>query len=61
MNGEFVGYSEGSHNTAEFDVSDYIQEGENEMVAVVHRWCTGSYLECQDMFRNNGIFRDVLL
>lgn len=61
VNGEFVGYSEGSHNTAEFDISSHIREGENELVAVVHRWCNGTYLECQDMFRNNGIFRDVLL
>ena len=61
LNGEFVGYSEGSHNTAEFDLSGQLTEGENELLVAVHRWCTGSYLECQDMFRNNGIFRDVLL
>ena len=61
VNGAFVGYSEGSHNTAEFDLATYIQQGENELLAVVRRWCNGSYLECQDMFRNNGIFRDVLL
>lgn len=61
VNGRFVGYSEGSHNTAEFDVTALLRGGENELVAVVRRWCTGSYLECQDMFRNNGIFRDVLL
>lgn len=61
VNGSFVGYSEGSHNTAEFDVTDFLCQGENEMLVVVHRWCNGSYLECQDMFRNNGIFRDVLL
>lgn len=61
VNGSFVGYSEGSHNTAEFDISVYIHEGENELTAVVRRWCNGTYLECQDMFRNNGIFRDVLL
>ncbi|MDE5891606.1 MAG: hypothetical protein K2H45_01650, partial [Acetatifactor sp.] len=61
INGSFVGYSEGSHNTAEFDVTDFLCRGENEMLVVVHRWCNGSYLECQDMFRNNGIFRDVLL
>ncbi len=60
-NGYYIGYTEGSHNTAEFDLTDYIRDGENELVAVVRRWCTGSYLECQDMFRNNGIFRDVLL
>ena len=60
-NGAYVGYSEGSHNTAEFDLSGKLTAGENEIVAVVRRWCTGTYLECQDMFRNNGIFRDVLL
>ena len=60
-NGCFAGYSEGSHNTAEFDLSALLKEGENEILCVVHRWCNGSYLEDQDMFRNNGIFRDVLL
>ncbi len=60
-NGRFVGYSEGAHNTAEFDLTPYLRPGRNELAAVVRRWCTGSYLECQDMFRNNGIFRDVLL
>ena len=59
--GSFVGYSEGSHNTAEFDLTGFLKEGENELLCVVRRWCTGTYLECQDMFRNNGIFRDVLL
>ena len=61
INGRFAGYTEGSHNTAEFYISPFIREGRNELVAVVRRWCTGTYLECQDMFRNNGIFRDVLL
>lgn len=61
INGRYVGYSEGSHNTAEFNIDSYIQPGENELVAVVHKWCNGSYLEDQDMFRHNGIFRDVLL
>ncbi|HIT32127.1 MAG TPA: hypothetical protein IAC25_04795 [Candidatus Enterenecus stercoripullorum] len=61
VNGSFVGYSEGSHNTAEFDLTGKLKTGENELVVVVRRWCTGTYLECQDMFRNNGIFRDVLL
>ena len=60
-NGERVGYSEGSHNTAEFNLTPLQRAGSNELVAVVRRWCTGSYLECQDMFRVNGIFRDVLL
>ena len=61
LNGAFVGYSEGAHNTAEFDLTPFLHKGENELVAVVHRWCTGTYLESQDMFRNNGLFRDVLL
>ncbi|MCD7723015.1 MAG: hypothetical protein LUH82_03575 [Clostridiales bacterium] len=61
INGCYVGYSEGSHNTAEFDVSKFINSGENELLVVLHKWSSGSYLECQDMFRNNGIFRDVLL
>ena len=61
LNGEYIGYSEGAHNTAEFDLSGRLRKGRNELVAVVRRWCTGTYLESQDMFRNNGIFRDVLL
>lgn len=61
VNGQFVGYSEGAHNTAEFDLTGLLTEGENELLCVVHRWCNGTYLEDQDMFRNNGIFRDVLL
>ena len=60
-NGKFVGYGEGTHNSYEFDLTDYLTDGENELVAVVFKWCTGSYLEAQDMFRENGIFRDVLL
>ena len=61
MNGKYVGYTEGSHNTAEFDLTPYLHDWNNELVVVVHRWCNGTYLEDQDMFRNNGIFRDVLL
>ena len=61
LNGEYVGYTEGSHNTAEFDLTPYLRDWRNELVVVVRRWCNGSYLEDQDMFRNNGIFRDVLL
>lgn len=60
-NGQYVGYSEGSHNTAEFELNEFLHEGDNELVAVVHKFSNGTYLECQDMFRNNGIFRDVLL
>ncbi len=61
VNGKYVGYSEGSHNTSEFDITDFTVNGENELVALVHKFSNGTYLECQDMFRNNGIFRDVLL
>lgn len=61
VNGKFVGYSEGAHNTAEFDITSFINDGENELLAVVHKWSNGTFLECQDMFRENGIFRDVLL
>ena len=61
LNGNFVGYSEGTHNTAEFLIDNFLVEGENEIVVVVHRFCNGTYLETQDMYRNSGIFRDVLL
>lgn len=61
VNGKFAGFSEGSHNTAEFDITKMLKAGDNEMLAVVHKWCNGTYLEAQDMFRSNGIFRDVLL
>lgn len=61
LNGTYIGYSEGSHNTAEFDITDKLTEGTNELVVLMYRWCNGTYLECQDMFRETGIFRDVLL
>ena len=61
VNSNYVGYSEGSHNTSEFDITKYLKEGENEIIAAVHKFSNGTYLEAQDMFRNNGIFRDVLL
>lgn len=61
VNGEYVGYSEGSHNTAEFDITAFLNDGINEIVAVNYKWSNGSYLECQDMFRENGIFRDVFI
>ena len=53
VNGRYVGYSEGSHNTAEFCLDGFVSEGENELIAVVHKYSNGTYLECQDMFRNN--------
>lgn len=61
VNGKYAGYSEGSHNTAEFDITDLVNQGENEIVAVVYKWSNGTYLECQDMFRENGIFRDAYI
>lgn len=57
VNGEYVGFSTVSHCTSEFKIN--LKEGENEIVAKVYKWCVGSYLEDQDSFRNNGIFRDV--
>lgn len=61
INGEFIGYGEGSHNSREFDITAVLKDGKNELVAVVYKWSTGTYLECQDMFRENGIFRDVYI
>ena len=59
INDQYVGYSQGSHLQAEFDISDYVREGSNTVTAKVRKWCSGSYLEDQDFFRFNGIFRDV--
>ena len=56
-----VGYTLGSHLQAEFDITPYIRQGVNTILCKVHKWCLGSYLEDQDMFRMNGIFRDVYL
>ena len=61
INGAYVGYSQGNHLQAEFDISAFVKKGENEILAKVHKWCSGSYLEDQDFFRFNGIFRDVYL
>lgn len=61
VNGRYVGYSEGSHNSAEFCLKEFVTEGENELIAIVTQWCNGTYLECQDMFREKGIFRDVYI
>lgn len=61
INGQYVGYSQGSRLEAEFDISAYVKKGVNEIVAKVRKWCFGSYLEDQDCFRYNGIFRDVYI
>jgi len=61
INGEYVGYSQGSHLQAEFDISTFVKKGVNVIRAKVLKWCSGSYMEDQDFFRYNGIFRDVYL
>lgn len=61
LNGEYVGYTQGSNNVAEFDLTKYLRPGKNRLGVQVFRWSDGSYLECQDMFRMSGIFRDVYL
>ena len=61
VNGERIGYSESSFNRSEFDISRYLVEGSNLIGVEVYRWCTGSWLECQDMWRMAGIFRDVYI
>lgn len=61
INDTFAGYSQGSHLQAEFDITSLVHTGVNQVTAKVRKWCSGSYLEDQDFFRNNGIFRDVYL
>ncbi len=61
LNGQYVGYSQGANNVAEFDLTKYLRPGSNRLAVQVFRWSDGSYLECQDMFRMSGIFRDVYL
>lgn len=61
LNGKYVGYSQVSHMTSEFDVTSFLKEGENTVAVLVLKWCDGSYLEDQDKFRMSGIFRDVYI
>ena len=61
INGSYVGYSQVSHMTSEFDITDLLQDGENSIAVLVMKWCDGSYLEDQDKFRMSGIFRDVYI
>ena len=61
VNGEFVGYSQVSHMISEFNVTKHLRPGKNNIKALVLKWCDGSYLEDQDMFRVSGIFREVYL
>ncbi len=61
LNGHYVGYSQISHASHEFDITDHLTEGMNRLAVLVLKWCDGSYLEDQDKFRMSGIFRDVYI
>ncbi len=61
INDQYIGFTQGNHFSAEFDITDYVKEGTNTVTVKVLKWCVGSYLEDQDHFRYNGIFRDVYL
>ena len=61
INGKYVGFTQGSHLQAEFDITEYVVEGSNDITVKVLKWCCGSYLEDQDFFRKNGIFRDCYI
>ena len=61
VNGAFVGYSQVSHSTSEFDVTPFVHPGDNTLQVLVLKWCDGTYFEDQDKFRTTGIFRDVYL
>lgn len=61
LNGQLVGYNEDSKNAAEYDLTPYIHEGDNQLALKIYRWSTGSYLECQDFWRLSGIERDVYI
>ncbi len=61
INKTFAGYSQVSHSTSEFDITELVTEGDNLIQVLVLKWCDGSYLEDQDKFRLSGIFRDVYI
>ena len=61
LNGHFVGYSEDSFTPSEFELTEYVQEGENKLAAQVFKWTASSWCEDQDFFRFSGIYRDVYL
>ena len=61
LNGQYVGYTQGGNNDAEFDLTAYLRTGENNICVQVFRWSDGSYLEGQDMFHMSGLHRDVYL
>ncbi len=59
INGQFLGYSQVTHNSSEFDATPLLRQGENEIMLLVLKWCDGTYLEDQDKWRMSGIIRDV--
>ena len=61
VNDAYAGYSQGSHLQSEFDITKFVVKGINTVTAKVRKWCSGSYIEDQDSFRFNGIFRDVYI
>ena len=62
LNGTELGYSQGSHNPDEFDISAFVnRDGQNLLAVRVYQFCDGTYIEDQDQWRLSGIFRDVLL
>lgn len=61
VNGRYVGYTQSANTDAEFDLSGFLREGENQLSVRVYRWCDGSYVEGQDMWHLSGIHRDVYL
>ena len=61
VNGRYVGYTQGANNNTEFDLTEYVRKGENNISVQVFRWSDGSYLEGQDMWHMSGIHRDVYL
>lgn len=61
LNGHYVGYSSDSFTPSEFELTEYLEEGQNKLACRVYRWSAGSWLEDQDFFRFSGLFRDVYL
>lgn len=61
VNGQHAGYSKGSRLSSEFDITELVRPGENQITVRVYRWSDGTYLECQDMWWYSGIYRDVTL
>ena len=61
LNGHFAGYSEDSFTPAEFELTEYIRDGENKLAVQVFKWTSSSWCEDQDFYRFSGIFRDVYL